>query len=76
MMTDSLERVFNVMSNCNCFQTATRVVSLVKMLSWKVIPALFFHPMKVVVMAAYWQRELAVAGAFDNGEPVWNESLT
>ena len=67
------------MSNCNCFQTATRVVSLVGIsLFRESFAALFFHPDKgVVVMAAYWQRT-SVAGALDDGaslERVFNVML-
>ena len=43
-----LNESFNVISNCSCFQTATRVVSLVRIsLAVKVFPSMFFHPMKV-----------------------------
>ena len=56
------ERTLTI-SNCSCFQTATRVVSLVRIsLSVKVYPALFFQSGEgvVVTMLMYRQFEISV----------------
>jgi hypothetical protein len=77
-MTESVWNVsFNVMSNCNCFQTAieSRVggeyVAVGESFPVLVLPS----DESVVVMAAHWQRELSVAGTLDDVESVWNESF-